>query len=1159
MRLLKLGLNAFGPFTDVELDLETGDAGLHVIYGVNEAGKSTSLRAVLGLLFGIPGNSRDGHIHAMNQLRIGGTLRNGAGQELSFVRRKGNKGTLLDPHDSKRTLDDGVLEAFLHGVDRKLFERLYGIDHERLISGGNELLAQTGDLGQALFSAALGTASLREVRGELEKTAAELYKQSGSKPTVNTAIREYKAAVKQVRDAGLSASEWTNLTKDKKRLDKRIAELEAQHAGASRSRSGLERARRVMPPLAQLDQAVMDQVKLQGVVLLPTGFGADLRKTREGLRAATMSIERAREDLEGLALRDGELDVSDLILSAADAIEAVQQDLGVANINRKDKPTLDGQVRQLRNEALGIIETSWPGLDIEQAEARRPLLERRPWIQELATAHAGLAQRERAARESLREANEALDGLHEVDKALVSANAGPLKAAVARARQAGNLSKQLALAEAKLKADTLACDREVGQLPRFEGSLEAFDALALPGAATIDRFEEKFGELSADGKRLQDQEEKLGPEREAIEQELRAMLEAGDVPNEEQLASVRGEREDSWQRIRRRWIDPGDREASQGEDELPDDYERTVQRADVLADRLRREAARVEKHASLAARQHRNIAEWEKHRGAERGLAEGREKIEAEWGEIWAGCAIEPLSPREMQGWLRQAEKLRDALTARQIARGGADVLRQEIDRHREAVTRELTKLERGGPKEGEALSALLARADQVVEDMEQAHQQHEQRGGWDKRVAQAKKQAKAVAADQSRWREDWTQAIELLDLPDDAPPSRVLARLAEVERLFAILKQRDERLGRIRGIDHRLAEFAQQVAQLAERVGLQSGETDEVELARQLQQALADTRTAKTSRESLTERREKVQKQLRDAEAERKDLSAHIEQLRLQADVEHQTELENAEQGSVELARLDTFVEQLTREVLKTGDGLSLQALRDELKDSEADAIPAELDRLAGEEKGFIDAIAQLREERGALSAKIRAHDGSAAAAEAAEQAQEELARIRAGLRRYLLARAQANILSDQMEAYRQTNQGPVLKRASEFFARLTVGSFKGLRDELDDKGKPILLGLREDELEVDVEGMSEGTRDQLYLALRLATLEQQLATSEPMPFIVDDVLIGFDDARTKTCLEVLGELARKTQVLLFTHHEAVVRQASSLNCDAGVRIHRL
>jgi len=125
--------------------------------------------------------------------------------------------------------------------------------------------------------------------------------------------------------------------------------------------------------------------------------------------------------------------------------------------------------------------------------------------------------------------------------------------------------------------------------------------------------------------------------------------------------------------------------------------------------------------------------------------------------------------------------------------------------------------------------------------------------------------------------------------------------------------------------------------------------------------------------------------------------------------------------------------------------------------------------------------------------------------------------------------------------------------------FAKLTLGSFANLRVELNESGMPILLGVRPNDLEVAVDQMSDGTRDQLYLALRLATLEQYLQKGETMPFVVDDILIGFDDNRTKVCLEVLAELAASTQVLVFTHHRRVVELAEKLEAQAGIFTHVL
>ncbi|MCI5158704.1 MAG: hypothetical protein D3906_09760, partial [Candidatus Electrothrix sp. AUS1_2] len=51
----------------------------------------------------------------------------------------------------------------------------------------------------------------------------------------------------------------------------------------------------------------------------------------------------------------------------------------------------------------------------------------------------------------------------------------------------------------------------------------------------------------------------------------------------------------------------------------------------------------------------------------------------------------------------------------------------------------------------------------------------------------------------------------------------------------------------------------------------------------------------------------------------------------------------------------------------------------------------------------------------------------------------------------------------------------------------------------------------------------------------------------------------IGFDDNRTRVCLEILAELASRTQVLLFTHHRRVIELAESIHAKAGIFIHEM
>jgi uncharacterized protein YhaN len=90
-------------------------------------------------------------------------------------------------------------------------------------------------------------------------------------------------------------------------------------------------------------------------------------------------------------------------------------------------------------------------------------------------------------------------------------------------------------------------------------------------------------------------------------------------------------------------------------------------------------------------------------------------------------------------------------------------------------------------------------------------------------------------------------------------------------------------------------------------------------------------------------------------------------------------------------------------------------------------------------------------------------------------------------------------------------------------------------------------------------VEGMSEGTRDQLYLALRLAALERHLEEHEPMPLILDDLLITFDNDRTKAILPQLADLSKRTQIFLFTHHEHLVDLCREALGEDAFQLHNL
>jgi uncharacterized protein YhaN len=169
----------------------------------------------------------------------------------------------------------------------------------------------------------------------------------------------------------------------------------------------------------------------------------------------------------------------------------------------------------------------------------------------------------------------------------------------------------------------------------------------------------------------------------------------------------------------------------------------------------------------------------------------------------------------------------------------------------------------------------------------------------------------------------------------------------------------------------------------------------------------------------------------------------------------------------------------------------------------------------------------------------------GSDRAARAAADRQSARSELQQIAEDYVSVRTGVVLLQWTVEHYRREKQAPLLKRSGVLFAKLTGGSFKELKIEFGEQDKMHLAGVRSDDTIVPVSGMSDGTADQLYLALKVAAVEDSLSHGIPLPFVADDLFINFDGPRAVAGFEVLAELARKTQVLFFTHHEHLVQIA--------------
>ncbi|MCA9139719.1 MAG: AAA family ATPase, partial [Planctomycetales bacterium] len=184
MIIERLNLTAFGRFSDLALDLSAGPRRLHLVYGPNESGKSTCLRAISSLLFGIPSRTVDNFLHGNAKLRVGATLMDDRGQRLTVIRRKNGK-SKLHAEDDKTPIDPSQLEQMLGGIDEDAFHHRFGLSHEQLVAGGQAILESKGELGEILFAAGAGVGRLKAIQFELENESKELFLERGKK-TINS-------------------------------------------------------------------------------------------------------------------------------------------------------------------------------------------------------------------------------------------------------------------------------------------------------------------------------------------------------------------------------------------------------------------------------------------------------------------------------------------------------------------------------------------------------------------------------------------------------------------------------------------------------------------------------------------------------------------------------------------------------------------------------------------------------------------------------------------------------------------------------------------------------------------------------------------------------------------------------------------------------------
>ena len=1116
MRVNRLDLTRYGRFTDQSLKFTPpapGGADLHIVFGPNEAGKSTLFSAWLDLLFGIPLRTRYDFRHPGPSLTIGAELSHGGGL-LEVKRLKRSSASLLDRHDAP--LPEAVLQSALSGLTREGYAAMFSLDDDTLEKGGDSILASRGDLGEMLFSASAGLSHLTPELERLRSGLDSFHRTGKRSGWLYDAKKQLTELDRQRRALEVSAGALKKLSQEEQ-----AAALDWRQAREAEEelRARLDRLVDLAASLPLRARLSMLEAKLAPLAHLPDAGEAEQsvfeRAERERLLRAGRIRDRATR-LEALEAKLARQTPDPAALAAADAMAAAEALRGDYEGAVRDMP----RRREALNAALTrrdslLAQLGHSGASEDELRLSAPGKAR---LRAALSARSGLETALKNAREECARTARLLESEHahqgEVDG---SADETVLAQLLARLRSR-DPADVLARAQSDQDEAGAALSRAISLLTPWRGDAAALARQTPPAPWQIDAWEKEAEEARRAEADAQREVLALREELESLMAPPQAGLTA-QIPTAEEAARARARREALWAE---HLAALSAQSATAFELAMREDDRLATRFAETLAE-ARRAAQTAERRLTLTARL--QAAGQKAAEAAARGLA-----VQAEVTGAAQALGLSGATLADLRVWL----PLRSAAlaAAERLAEAETVLLRAvtSLDEATQSLNGAL-----GDPAAPMDYEVLFARASARLQDADRRREARLRLQALTAELKEREAAQQTAEAGLADWRADWSDAAAGTLLSRYSGSDPVLGQVLDlIEAWGAEDLIAGEQLDRISKMEANRQRFTEAWAHVVAAFGGVATLTWQ-EASDRLKAADAAARqSSELMRQIKAEQDEDAEDRLllEACEAELKALGEALNWQPAAGDLnQHLSKCCTAALLRRELTDL--------REALDNTDNMDPNQDPDQLR-SEISQLKSRLQMLRSETEaaqarhhearrridaiGGDDALALLDENRATLLMEMREKS------EAHLRGRFGLIAFEAGLRRY-----------------REQHRSTMLARASEAFSQLSHGAYSGLAAQ-PDGSQEVLVALSAAGGAKLAADLSKGTRFQLYLALRIAGYHE-LAQSRPtVPFIADDIMETFDDQRSAAAFSLLGEMSKTGQVIYLTHHRHL--------CDIALQV---
>lgn len=1167
MKFKKVHIQSVLNYDEFSLDFKKSNNGLYLIYGPNETGKSTLLQVLIDLLFG--GKADPNMYESASRIHA---IVEDKGKEYKIHRRKRYSNIEVDRN--KDGLSEEDIARLLGGYTKEQYELLFGFDHERLRAGGESLLASEGQAGISLFETGGGLQNLQRLLSELDERSKELLEpgfRANSKRKINVAVRSFNDAMHDLRNAGLKGDDYEKLRSDvldKEELVKKLNEKKKQY---DQEKNKYERIKRIRNKVFELENLRASLADFGDFTPLPDEYDDWIPKKVAELDQEKTALQSLLAEKQARENEMAEIEIDHEILALGEEIDRLNEELGQYKTRKYEEvPQEKEQLEQLKISAREIFHRLAPDLSVNQMESLRiPFVDEEKIVK--------LARKRNDLRKECQYIEEQLDSkqkerqmkVEELKEIGEIKDVSALKQIVDELRKTGDLEKAITNKKAEITLMEQDIDRRLKRQAIWTGNASGLMETAVPLEETIDRYHEDWQKYTNKCEELQRHLTNVEQELRRIEQELEQIEHSGEIPVEEELIAAREHRDVGWHLIKKVWLEGERNEAVINEyarkKPLHLAYEQAVKRADDIADIMRKESELSAKRSHLLLRQKQrqeDVVHLKEKLAIEK---EAFARFQEEWQKEWDPCGIDAKSPAEMKAWYRNFYMpLIADLHKLQTEQNEYEILLQKKQQYHDRLERELATI--GIPLDGpKDLNVIVDFAENVIAKSEK---DRDLALFTEKAIHEIERQLKEQETKLEQFDTLINETEQELDmmrmkyphLPGESEMIEVY--IEQIRDLFQQVDAIKQKRTELANKEKAIGEFEERTRNIAKHLN------EQLDAYVSFEQYVRELRERyRVASESL-HARNRIQKQIEHLEDEIVTKNRELERLQNEVNrylttyhCDREEELLHFVQRSREYKDIQRQIVETEQDLLDAaGVYMSIEELINEVKTAPEEAvINHELENL---EKKIQEIEYELSEEHrllGELYQQLKQLDGSdTRAADRAQDAEVHMAEIDRYWNEFLRVEIARKLLERAIERFREENEGAMIEKAGAFFQKLTLGTYQGLTIEYDGVD-PYIEVFQHSGHKLRVPLLSDGARDQLYLSLRLAFIDQQLDNGQPLPIIMDDILVNFDDERSLATLKVLDELAEKTQILYFTHHRSIARMQTNLKNAEMINLEQL